>query len=106
MSTRPQLLVPWDESLLSYDLGPDHPLAPVRVELTMALARDLGVLDAPDVELVGVTPATDEELELVHDPAYIAVVRSALEADPPSCGDTASTRRTTRSCPDCTSPRR
>ena len=74
--------MPWDESLLSYDLGPDHPLAPVRVELTMALARDLGVFDAPDVRLVEVTPASDELLELVHDPAYIAVVRSALEADP------------------------
>ena len=82
MSARPRLLVPWDESLLSYDLGPDHPLAPVRVELTMALARDLGVFDAPDVRLVEVTPASDELLELVHDPAYIAVVRSALEADP------------------------
>lgn len=79
---RPRLLVPWDETLLSYDLGPDHPLAPVRVELTMALARELGVLDAPDVAVVGVTPATDEQLQLVHDPAYIAVVRSALEADP------------------------
>jgi acetoin utilization protein AcuC len=77
-----RLLIPWDETLLSYDLGPDHPLAPVRVELTMALARDLGVLDAPDVEVVPVTPATDEILELVHDPAYITVVRNALEADP------------------------
>ena len=74
--------MPWDESLLSYDLGPDHPLAPVRVELTMALARDLGVFDAPDVQLVDFPPATDALLELVHDPAYIAVVRSALEADP------------------------
>ena len=38
--------VVWDEALLDYDLG-DHPLNPVRVELTMALARDLGVLDRP-----------------------------------------------------------
>ena len=80
--TRPRLLVPWDEALLSYDLGPDHPLAPVRVELTMALARAFGVFDAPDVELVEVAPASDDVLELVHDPAYIAVVRAALEADP------------------------
>jgi acetoin utilization protein AcuC len=77
-----RLLVPWDEALLSYDLGPDHPLAPVRVELTMALARELGVLDAPGVAIVPVTPATDGQLESVHDPAYIAVVRAALEADP------------------------
>jgi acetoin utilization protein AcuC len=79
---RPRLLVPWDDSLLSYDLGPEHPLAPIRVELTMTLARDLGVLEAPDVRLVEVTPASDALLELVHDPAYIAVVRSVLEADP------------------------
>ena len=38
----------WDEALLGYDLG-DHPLDPVRVELTMALARELGVLDRPGV---------------------------------------------------------
>ena len=39
-------LVTWDEALLGYDMG-DHPLDPVRVELTMALARELGVLDRP-----------------------------------------------------------
>lgn len=77
-----QLLVPWDDALLGYDLGPHHPLEPVRVELTMALARALGVLDAPGVRVVGVTPATDAELELVHDPSYIAVVRAAMQADP------------------------
>ena len=76
------LLIPWDEALLDYNLGPEHPLAPIRVELTMALARELGVLDAPGVLLTGVTAATDEQLQLVHDPEYIAVVREAMEADP------------------------
>ena len=38
----------WSEDLLAYDLG-DHPLDPVRVELTIALARGLGVLDRPGV---------------------------------------------------------
>ena len=37
------LSVPWDEALLEYDFGHDHPLAPVRLELTMSLARSLGV---------------------------------------------------------------
>jgi acetoin utilization protein AcuC len=46
----------------------------------MALARELGVLDAPGVRVVGVTSATDEQLQLVHDPTYIAVVRGAMEA--------------------------
>ena len=79
---RAQLLVPWDESMLRYDFGPGHPLAPVRVELTMALARELGVLDSPGVRLVPVRPAGDEDLELVHDRAYVAAVRDALQTDP------------------------
>ena len=34
----------WDEAYLAYDFG-DHPLNPLRLEFTMALARALGVLD-------------------------------------------------------------
>ena len=45
------LRVFWDERLTSYDFGPDHPMNPVRVDLTMALARELGVLDAPGVSV-------------------------------------------------------
>src|SRR5207253_8428952 len=30
----------WDDRLTRYDFGPSHPLAPVRVELTVELARD------------------------------------------------------------------
>ncbi len=71
------LQVVWDDTLTEYDFGPGHPLAPVRVELTMALARGLGVLDLPGVSLIGAEPASDELLELVHDPAYIAAVRRA-----------------------------
>ena len=37
-----KLEVVWDDALAAYDFGPGHPLAPVRVELTMALARGLG----------------------------------------------------------------
>jgi len=43
------LQVVWDDALAAYDFGPGHPLAPVRIELTMALARELGVFDAPGV---------------------------------------------------------
>jgi acetoin utilization protein AcuC len=69
-------LVMWDEKLLSYDLG-DHPLDPVRVELTMALARDLGILDRPGVEVSEPQPATEDELKLVHRADYIAAVKAA-----------------------------
>jgi acetoin utilization protein AcuC len=75
------LHVAWDDRLTSYDFGPSHPLAPVRVELTMQLARAFGVLDAPGVSLAAPEPASGEQLELVHDPGYIAAVRRAA-ADP------------------------
>ena len=71
------LHVAWDERLTEYDFGPGHPLAPVRVELTMELARAFGVLTAAQVGVAAPSPATDAELELVHDPGYIAVVRRA-----------------------------
>jgi acetoin utilization protein AcuC len=71
------LHVLWDDSLAEYDFGPGHPLAPVRVELTMALARAMGVLDAPGVSLSVPDPASDALLELIHDPAYISAVRRA-----------------------------
>jgi acetoin utilization protein AcuC len=67
----------WDERLTAYDFGPGHPLAPVRVELTVALARELGVLAQPSVSLLEPAPAGRDELELVHDPAYIDAVRQA-----------------------------
>ncbi len=67
----------WDERLTGYDFGPGHPLAPVRVELTLALARELGVLSLPSVSLLDPAPASPDELTLVHDPAYIDAVRQA-----------------------------
>jgi acetoin utilization protein AcuC len=71
------LHVAWDERLTGYDFGPGHPLAPVRVELAIALARALGVLSADTVTVAAPGPATDTELELIHDPRYIAAVRRA-----------------------------
>ena len=71
------LAVSWDDRLTGYDFGPGHPLAPVRVELTMALAREFGVFDNSGVSVTVPEPATQEQLELVHDAAYIEAVRRA-----------------------------
>jgi acetoin utilization protein AcuC len=62
--------------MLKYDLG-DHPLDPVRVELTIELARALGVLDRPGVTVVAPEPADDAALTRVHHPAYLQAVRAA-----------------------------
>ncbi|TDC76620.1 acetoin utilization protein AcuC [Actinomadura sp. 7K507] len=50
---------------------------PVRVELTMALARDLGVLDRPNVRVSEFEAAGDKLLRLVHEEPYIAAVKHA-----------------------------
>src|SRR5215469_15128984 len=71
----------WDDRLTQYDFGPSHPLAPVRVELTVELARDFGVLDTPGVSVAIPQPAGPADLELVHDPGYIAIVRQ-VSAEP------------------------
>src|SRR3954469_19867862 len=64
-----------DPALLGYDLGGDHPFNPVRLELTIALARQLGVLDG--IELLRPEPATEEELLRVHEASYVDAVREA-----------------------------
>ena len=79
------VVVPWDEALVAYDFGPQHPLNPLRVELTMRLARELGVLDS--VTLVRPEPAADDVIALVHDSEYIAAVRRA--GDDPTYADLA-----------------
>ncbi|MUL41873.1 acetoin utilization protein AcuC [Streptomonospora sp. PA3] len=82
------LHVAWDDGLTSYNFGPQHPLAPVRVELTMALCREYGVFDRPNVALNAIEPASEELLGLVHRADYIEAVKRAgktLEPDDPYC---------------------
>ena len=69
--------VVWTPEFLSYKLSPDHPLNPVRIDLTMRLATELGVLEG--VPLLEPRPAPDAELERVHAASYLAAVRSAPE---------------------------
>ncbi len=73
--------VVWEDDLVRYNFGRGHPMAPVRVELTMRLARALGVLAHPNVTVVPPGYATDAELETVHTPELLAAVRRCA-ADP------------------------
>ncbi|MDQ1709973.1 MAG: acetoin utilization protein AcuC, partial [Frankiaceae bacterium] len=70
-------LVVWDEILTAYDHGPGHPLRPVRLDLTIALARSLGVLRRPGITIAPPESASDDVLELVHDPDYVSFVKTA-----------------------------
>ncbi len=65
--------VVFDPSLTEYDFGPEHPMAPVRVDLTMRLADELGVLKHLDV--VPAPVADDDLIARVHDPQLIDAVQ-------------------------------
>jgi acetoin utilization protein AcuC len=62
--------------LVTYDFGPSHPLRPERI------VAGLDLLSAADIwhpaeETVRPEPSPREELETVHDPAYIQAVEAA-----------------------------
>jgi acetoin utilization protein AcuC len=60
-----------------YDHGPQHPLRPQRVLLTWDLIAAYGLDRAPHVTALGCEPATDDEIGLVHTPAFIDATRRA-----------------------------
>ena len=70
------LHVAWDERLTDYHFGPGHPMAPLRVELTMRLSHEFGLWDQPGVTVTAPAPATDADLELVHDAPYVRTVEA------------------------------
>ncbi len=72
-------LLMWDEAVTGYDFGPQHPMDPVRLALTMGLVRAFGLDRAVDV--VAAKPAGESTLRLVHREDYVAAVRAA-SADP------------------------
>jgi len=91
MTSSPPVVVPtllrlvWSPELLGYDFGQGHPMTSLRVELAMALSRDLGLLDGDDVQVADALPATDAVLETVHEAAYVRAVHAASDegtADP------------------------
>jgi acetoin utilization protein AcuC len=67
--------VVWDPSLLNYDFGGQHPFNPVRLDLTIRLATELGVLDG--VPLLVPDPAGESELLRIHTDEYLEAVKSA-----------------------------
>jgi acetoin utilization protein AcuC len=80
----------WDDQLAAYDLGRGHPLAPVRVELTVDLIRRTGLLGNVDprpghgsVAVDDVLPGAfdEDELRRLHRPDFVEAVRR-LSAEP------------------------
>jgi acetoin utilization protein AcuC len=67
--------VVFDASLTEYDFGPAHPMSPLRVDLTMRLAEDLGALDG--LRRVPAPVADEDLIATVHRPSLIEAVMRA-----------------------------
>ena len=67
--------VVFEPTLTEYDFGPSHPMSPIRVDLTMRLARELGVLE--QIRTVPAPMADDDLIATVHEPAMVEAVMRA-----------------------------
>ena len=66
----------YSPELAAFDLGPNHPLKPVRYANTVELMRTSGLLESPDLRIVPPRPASQPEIERFHDRDYVDVVRA------------------------------
>ena len=69
--------VVFDPTLTDYDFGPLHPMTPVRVDLTMLLAQELGVL--ANLHQVPAPVASDDLILTVHDAELIEKIVRGLQ---------------------------
>jgi acetoin utilization protein AcuC len=76
----PRVALLRDEAAERYDFGREHPLAPVRVELTHALIEACGLAAVADVVRPVPEAFDPEALQHVHRADYVATVRRLSDA--------------------------
>jgi len=64
----------YGEALMKHHLSDEHPLQPIRVKLAVDLIESTGLIE--HAHLLPSRAATIEELELVHSPDYVELVRT------------------------------
>jgi acetoin utilization protein AcuC len=74
----PVVLV-YGDALMKHQLSDEHPLQPIRVKLAVELIRSTGLIEHS--HLVPPRPATIGELELVHSPEYVDLVRKLSDPE-------------------------
>jgi acetoin utilization protein AcuC len=75
VSAPPKSALIWDPRFTAYRFRPDHPFNPKRLELSVSLIEELGLLSSEHVCVVPPREATEAELMLVHSRAYVDAVR-------------------------------
>jgi len=69
----------YGEELMKHRLSDQHPLQPIRVKLAVELIRSTGLIE--HAHLLPPRRATIAELELVHSPAYVDLVRKLSDPE-------------------------
>src|SRR3989454_5852562 len=69
----------YGEELMRHRLSDQHPLQPIRVKLAVELIRSTGLIE--HAHLLPPRSATVAELELVHSPAYVDLVRKLSDPE-------------------------
>ncbi len=73
----------WQDDGIRYDFGRDHPLKPLRVELTVGLIRATGLTERPGVEVLPRAPFGEDDVLRLHTRDYVeAVKRQSARPDP------------------------
>ncbi|MHA1278843.1 MAG: acetoin utilization protein AcuC [Candidatus Helarchaeota archaeon] len=65
----------FSEDYLKYDFGPQHPLKPIRLELTHELLKAYDIFKNPKAEIAPPRMATEKELQLVHTEEYVYLIK-------------------------------
>lgn len=75
----PEAAFVYGNSLSRYELSPEHPFKPLRLELTRTLSRACGLLE--DRHEVVPEPLSRDELLELHDPDYVAAVEGVSHGE-------------------------
>ncbi|MDO8588919.1 MAG: acetoin utilization protein AcuC [Armatimonadota bacterium] len=65
----------YSDRLTGYDMGPQHPLKPVRLRMTFELLSEYGVFEHEAAVIVEPEPAAEEDVLQAHRPDYVDAVR-------------------------------
>lgn len=65
----------FSEEQLNYKFNKEHPFNQLRLKLTLDLLKEMKAISSQDI--VAPRRATDEELQLIHDPNYVIAVKKA-----------------------------
>lgn len=72
----------YSKDYLNYKFSDDHPFNHIRVQLTQDLLTEINALTSD--EMIAPRMATDREISLIHDPAYVEAVKKASIGELPS----------------------